>query len=99
MSWADDAIERLKEGETVIVKPHGNSMTPRIQSGQQVTVKPVDTATIRSHDVVLVRVKGNVYLHLVRQVSQSGNLFQIGNNKGRINGWVTGDHIYGRAEI
>lgn len=99
MSWADAAIAQLKEGKAVTVKPHGNSMTPRIVSGQEVKVTPVDSTTLRVHDVVLVRVKGNVYLHLIRQMSQTGNLFQIANNKGRVNGWVTADHIYGKADI
>lgn len=99
MTWADSAIEQLKDGKTATVKPHGNSMTPRIENGQEVRVDPVDTKTLKPHDVVLVRVKGNVYLHLVRAISQSGNLFQIANNKGRVNGWVTADHIYGKADI
>ena len=99
MSWADAAIERLKEGETVVVKPHGNSMTPRIKSGQEVVVVPVDLAALRVNDVVLVRVFGKVYLHLIRQVSRTGNLFQIANNKGRVNGWVTGEHVYGKADV
>ena len=99
MSWADAAIERLKAGETTVVKPHGNSMTPRVKSGQEVVVEPIDLAALRVHDVVLVRVAGKVYLHLVRQISRTGNLFQIANNKGRVNGWVTGDHIYGKADV
>lgn len=99
MSWADAAIERLKEGGAVVVKPHGNSMTPRIKSGQEVVVEPVDLAALRVSDVVLVRVKGNVYLHLVRQISRTGHLFQIANNKGRVNGWVDGSHIYGKADV
>lgn len=74
-------------------------MTPRVLDGQEVTIKPVDPMTLRTHDVVLVRVKGNVYLHLIRSMSQTGNLFQIANNKGRINGWVTADHIYGKADV
>ena len=38
--------------------------------------------------------KGNQYLHLVKEIQ--GERFQIGNNRGGINGWVTQRHIFGR---
>jgi hypothetical protein len=45
--------------------------------------------------VVLVRVRGTVYLHLVKAVNQGR--FLIGNNRGGINGWVGPSAIYGIA--
>ena len=45
-------------------------------------------------DIVLCRVKGNQYLHLVKAIQ--GERFQIGNNRGGINGWVTRRQIFGR---
>ena len=44
-------------------------------------------------DIVLCKVHGAEYLHLVKAV-QDGR-FQIGNNKGRINGWIGANGIYG----
>ena len=41
MAWASSYIAALKRGETVIFRPHGNSMTGKIESGQLVTVEPV----------------------------------------------------------
>jgi hypothetical protein len=45
-------------------------------------------------DIVLCKVNGAEYLHLVKAIQ--GPRFQIGNNRGRINGWITGAAIYGR---
>ncbi|MBN2561976.1 MAG: hypothetical protein JXQ75_13710 [Phycisphaerae bacterium] len=46
-------------------------------------------------DIVLCKVSGNEYLHLVKAIQ--GRRFQIGNNRGRINGWITGTSIYGKC--
>lgn len=82
----------MKDGETVTIKPHGNSMMPRIKSGQAVVVAPID-GPLKKGDVVLCKVKGNTYLHLVKQVGEDAVL--IGNNKGRINGWTK--QVFGKA--
>lgn len=95
MSWATGYIDRLKKGETVQFRPRGGSMRGRIESGQLVTVEPVDSATLQVGDVVLCSVHGAQYLHLVKAVQ--GGQFQIGNNHGGINGWVMGRAIYGKC--
>lgn len=41
MAWESGLVERLKKGETVQFRPHGNSMVPIIKSGQLVTVAPL----------------------------------------------------------
>ena len=58
------------------------------------TVTPIGDAVIAVGDIVLCRVKGNQYLHLVKAIQ--GERFQIGNNRGGINGWVTHRQIFGR---
>ena len=93
MSWADKAIEALGRGETVTVRPRGNSMRPRIISGQSVTLSPLTAGRPRVGDVVLVRVGGSIYLHLVRAID--GERYQIANNRGKINGWATRRAVYG----
>ena len=95
MSWADRAKEKLRAGESTTVRPRGHSMQPKINSGDVVTLEPVDPVTLSVDDIVLVRVAGYDYLHLVKAID--GNRFQIGNNRGRINGWVGKNAIYGRA--
>ena len=69
-------------------------MSPKIESGQLCTVDPVDPVTIEVGDIVLCKVNGMEYLHLVKAVQ--GQRFQIGNNRGRINGWIGPNGIFGR---
>src|SRR6516225_1164534 len=95
MGWASHYIEKLQNGETVSFRPRGNSMAGKIESGKLCTVTPVDAAALKVGDIVLCRVRGSEYLHLVKAIQ--GPRFQIGNNRGRINGWVTATAIYGRC--
>lgn len=94
MGWADEHIERLVRGETVSFRPRGNSMEPRVRSGQLCTVEPLRGAVPGKGDVVLCRVGRAQYLHLVKAFD--GDRFQIGNNHGRVNGWIGLGAIYGR---
>ena len=91
------AIEPLSRGETVEVRGVGNSMTPILRSGEIVTMEPLDTLEeLRRGDVVIAKVHGHVYLHLVRAV-RAGEV-QIGNNHGHINGWTPRAQVYGRMK-
>src|SRR5215469_11838170 len=93
MSWANHYIEKLKKGETVQFRPRGNSMKGKIKSGQLVTVEPIGTRQLQKGDIVLCKVSGSQYLHLIKAIQ--GERYQIGNNIGRINGWVGIGAIYG----
>lgn len=93
MGWATHYIEALKRGETVKFRPRGNSMKGRIKSGQLCTVKPLGEHSPGAGEIVLCKVRGAQYLHLVKAVR--GNQFQIGNNRGGINGWITKSSIFG----
>ncbi len=94
MGWALQYIEALSRGETVSFRPRGHSMSGKIESGQLCTVEPVDPATLVVGDIVLCKVRGSEYLHLVKAI-RTGQ-FQIGNNRGGINGWITARTIYGK---
>src|SRR5215211_6422615 len=61
-------------------------MVPLVRSGQEVRLVPL-SRPVRKGDVVLVRVKGRVYLHLVSAVQ--GDRIQISNNRGYVNGWAS----------
>lgn len=94
MSWATHIVARLQAGETVAFKaPNGNSMRPRIDPGDPCVVEPV-RGEVAVGEVVVCRVKGNHYLHLVK--ARKGDRYQIGNNRNGINGWVGIEAIYGR---
>jgi SOS-response transcriptional repressor LexA len=96
MSWATPYIAKLKNGETVQFRPRGHSMKGKIESGQLCTVEPIaDFETLQKGDIVLCKVNGSQYLHLIKAIQ--GSRFQIGNNRGRINGWVGTNAIFGKC--
>lgn len=94
MGWATAHIEKLKLGETVSFRPPGNSMTPRIRHHDLCTVVPIGDRLVEKDDVVLCKVNGKEYLHLVLAI-RHGGMLQIGNNHGHINGWVSPRQVFG----
>jgi hypothetical protein len=95
MGWAKHAIEALQRGETAQVKPRGHSMRGKVTDGDLVTLEPRGPDKLKVGDVVRVRVRGNVYLHLIKAIDKER--FLIGNNRGGVNGWVGANCIYGVA--
>lgn len=93
MGWANHYIAALQEGRTVKFRPSGNSMSGKVESRQLVTVEPLAGRRPAVGDIVLCKVGGSQYLHLVKAVQ--GERYQIGNNRGGINGWVWLNSIYG----
>lgn len=93
MGWATGYIAKLQAGETVSFRPRGNSMQGKIESGQLCTVQPVNVE-LKTGDIVLCKVAGKQYLHLIKAIQ--GERFQIGNNKGHVNGWVGRNCIFGK---
>lgn len=71
-------------------------MTGKVNDGDLVTVVPVNEETeLKAGDIVLCRVSGSEYLHLIKAIGADGR-FQIGNNKGGINGWTSRSSVFGR---
>ena len=95
MGWVNDARKELSAGQQVQVRPIGGSMRGRIESGQLVTIAPVDPSTVQVNDVVFVAWRGNFLLHLVKELND-GQLL-IGNNLGKINGWVSTSAVIGKV--
>lgn len=93
MSWANKAIQDLKDGKLATVRPHGNSMRPKINSGDLVTISPLDN--YKKGDIVLAKVGSCYYIHLIKAVK--GGTYCIANNKEHINGWVGKNCIYGKV--
>lgn len=95
MSWATRYIQQLQAGETVSFRPRGNSMVPLVNSGDLCTVRPLqDGESLAKGDIVLCRVRGAQYLHLVSAIK--GHEVQISNNRGRVNGWTPRTSVYGK---
>lgn len=71
-------------------------MTGRVNNGDLVTVEPIsESSRLVTEDIVLCKVKGAEYLHLIKSVIQDRYL--IGNNRGGRNGWIGRNKIYGKC--
>lgn len=93
MGWANNYIEKLKNKESVKFRPTGNSMKGKIESGNLVTVEPINGRALKTGNIVLCKVTGSEYLHLIKKIEDDE--YQIGNNIGRINGWIKETAIFG----
>ena len=66
-----------------------------VEDGQIVRVNPISSSDeVCKGDIVLCRVRGREYLHLVHAVGPRGYL--IGSARGHLNGWAPRSHIFGR---
>ena len=80
-----DVLDDDERDPGAVDLPHQLGITPLLDRDMQ---------TLSTGDVVLCRVGESEYLHIVKAVR--GGQFQIGNNRGGINGWITRAAIYGR---
>ena len=89
------SADKLRAGETIVIIGFGESMTPKIKSGEPVIVAPVTAETVlKKNDVVFCKVAGHYYLHKITAI-RNGTTFQISNNHGHTNGWISKKCIYG----
>ena len=97
MSKASFIASLLQEGKTIErYKEAGNSMLPLIKSNQPVMLEPVTKNTeLQVNDLVFCKVKGNYYTHKIAKIR--GKQYQIANNHGFVNGWVTREKIFGKV--
>jgi hypothetical protein len=99
VGWADAYIKALQRREVVSFRPRGHSMSPRIRDNQLVSLEPYrDDQTPVVGEIVLCQCGARQYLHLVKRAHFKDGFwtFLIGNNKGRLNGWVPRTQVYGR---
>ncbi len=95
MGWASHAIAQLQAGEAVVIRPRGHSMSGKVEDGDTVRVEPLGERVLQPDDIVLCKVRGRQYLHLIKAVRRTQYL--IGNNRGGTNGWILRAAIYGVA--
>ena len=94
MGWATHYIQQLQSGIPVEFRPRGKSMTGKIEDGNLVRVVPIESdSDITEGTIVLCKVNGNYYLHLIG--AKKDDRFMIQNNHGFQNGWTK--QIYGRV--
>jgi len=83
----------LRLGKPVTFKTSGGSMTPRVMNGEVVTVVPFPDGPPKKGQIVLAKVNGRWYLHLV-SATKPGQV-QISNNHGHVNGWTSFENVVG----
>jgi hypothetical protein len=86
--------DKLLVGETIECRPRGNSMKPKIDSGQLITISP-DISDLHKGDVVFCKVRGKYFVHLLSAIQ--GERYQISNNHNHVNGWVGKSGIFGKV--
>jgi len=92
-----ETCNHLRNGETCKVTGIGNSMAPLLKSRQAVICEPVkDDTKLEKKNIVLCKVKGHHYLHLIHAIKNDSE-YLIGNNRGHMNGWVGRNQIYGKV--
>lgn len=70
-------------------------MRGRIDSGQLVTLKPVEYDGVEADDAIFIRWKGNYLLHLL--IEKKDQQLLIGNSLGKINGWIPADALIAKV--
>jgi translation initiation factor IF-1 len=86
----------LERERSVTFTAHGDSMVPKIRSGDTVTVERFDPERmkLKKGQIVLARVSGRLYLHLISALE--GDRVQISNNKKHVNGWTQRSNVLAR---
>jgi hypothetical protein len=95
-----ETATKLKEGLVCKVTGVGNSMTPILKSRQAVIAEPITEETVlEKKDIVLCKVRGHYYLHLVWATRTEGEkeMYLIGNNHGHANGWIPRTQVFGKV--
>lgn len=88
--------EHLKNGEECVVIGYGQSMTPILRSGQAVKVIPINDIKLNKNDIVFCKVAGHYYLHKISAIKNE-KTYQISNNHGHVNGWISRNQIFGKV--
>ena len=91
------STEHLMENkENIIIIGFGQSMTPILKSGQPCIIEPITEETnLSKNDIVFCKVNGHYYLHKITAIKNK-NSYQISNNHGHVNGWISIKNIYGK---
>lgn len=93
---------RLQRGEIVEARGGGNSLMPKIRSGECCQYFPVTKhEDIKVNDIVFCQIKGRYWGHKVKTITnvggEDGKHYTISNMKGWENGTIPLKNIYGKV--
>lgn len=89
------AVAAMKEKGECYIQGFGGSMEPILHSGETFHFQSVtEEIRLSEGDIVFCEVNSELLLHKITAIN--GNKIQIGNNKGKVNGWTTKEHIFGK---
>ncbi|CAK0830633.1 unnamed protein product [Prorocentrum cordatum] len=93
---------RLQAGEVVQFRGGGNSLHPRIKSGECCKYEPVfKHDDVKEKDIVFCQIKGRYWGHMVKKKTFVGGEKEYEYTISNIHGWENGticlDHIYGKV--
>ena len=93
---------RLQNGETVQFRGGGNSLAPRLRSGEMRKFLPVKSHDdLKSKDIVFCTIKGRYWTHLLKKKTFVGGadefMYTISNIGGHENGTIPLANIYGKV--
>jgi hypothetical protein len=86
------AVDTLDKQGYTYGKPKGNSMSPRVKSGEKLLFLARPSYSVG--DVVLCKVHGTFYVHMITKKDPKKG-YLITNHKGFVNGWTK--NVYGKA--
>eukprot|EP00933_Yihiella_yeosuensis_P040706 TRINITY_DN35065_c0_g1_i1.p1 TRINITY_DN35065_c0_g1~~TRINITY_DN35065_c0_g1_i1.p1 ORF type:complete len:410 (-),score=22.68 TRINITY_DN35065_c0_g1_i1:244-1473(-) len=93
---------RLQAGETVAFRGGGNSLHPRIKSGECCQYAPVKHHDdVKEKDIVFCQIKGRYWGHMVKKKTFVGGKHEYEYTISNIHGWENGtiplDNVYGKV--
>ena len=90
------AMLALLDNGQIYIQGIGQSMTPKLNSGEICIVERVTEETeLEKNDIVFCKARGHYYLHLISAIK--GGTYQISNNHGHSNGFISRKNIYGKV--
>lgn len=93
MNPREMAVKTLEEKGEVAIRCNGNSMRPLIAPKELIHLFKVEPSVLKVGDAVFVKINGAYQVHKLTAID--GARYQISNNKGWVNGWVSANCIYG----
>jgi hypothetical protein len=97
MGWASAVIRKLKNGETVTLVMRTKAMTGVIDWGDKCRIEPVRKGMkLKVGDIVLCKVYGKEHLQKILYIDEEDGRIQIGNHRGRVEGFAAASEVYGR---